>query len=376
MRVLYLSLSYVPSRRASSVHVMRMCAALARAGHEVELIAKPAHEPAPAGDHAFYGVAPSFTVTKLARPRRRGGGLVFAAAMARAVHARRAVVDLVYSRELTGALLAAKLRLPVVFEAHGIPDERFNRVALRSLARNPSLRGMVVISNALRRDLIAARMAPARAPLVVAHDAADPPADPVDFDRPVHAPPRIGYVGNLYEGRGIEMIIELARRMPELAFELVGGTDVDLAKWRARGLPANLTLTGFVPPGQLRARYQSFDVLVMPHPRSGVAAATGSDISRWTSPMKMFEYMATGAPIVASDLPVLGEVLGHERNALICSADDPGAWQDALHRLCTDRALARQLARTAHADLLREHTWDARVGRIFAGLGLGSAVAA
>jgi glycosyltransferase involved in cell wall biosynthesis len=349
---------------------MRMCAALSRAGHDVELVVKRSND-APDStldDHEFYGVAPTFTVTKLPRPKWRGGGVLFAAGVTRKLLARRTNVDLVYSRELVGALVAAELRLPVVFEAHGIPSERPQRAAMRRLASHRSLRGMVVISDALRRDLSDEGMLPRDRPVVVAHDAADPPVADAGA-RPHNLRPRIGYVGNLYAGRGIELILEVARRIPEFEVELVGGSEQDLARWRANGVPDNVRFAGFVPPAHLRERYQSFDVLLMPHLRTGVAAATGSDISRWTSPLKMFEYMASGTPIIASDLPVLGEVLAHERNALIAPADDISAWEQAVRRLCGDRKLASSLASQAYADLVREYTWDARARKIFDGLG-------
>jgi glycosyltransferase involved in cell wall biosynthesis len=60
--------------------------------------------------------------------------------------------------------------------------------------------------------------------------------------------------------------------------------------------------------------------------------------------------------------------LRHEHNALIAPADDVAAWQRAVERLAGDPALSRRLAQQAHADLVREHTWDARVRRIFEAL--------
>jgi glycosyltransferase involved in cell wall biosynthesis len=109
----------------------------------------------------------------------------------------------------------------------------------------------------------------------------------------------------------------------------------------------------------------------MPYPRSGIGVATGdSDTYRWCSPMKMFEYMATGAPIITSDLPVLGEVLRHEHNALVAPADDVASWQHAIARLVADPALAGRLAQQAFADLVQGHTWDTRVRSIFAALPL------
>jgi glycosyltransferase involved in cell wall biosynthesis len=368
VRILYLSLSYVPSRRASSVQVMKMCAALARRGHDVRLVAKAGHEAAPGGDHAFYAVEPTFAIDKVARPARRGGGLVYAAGMARVLARYRRWADLVYCRDPMGALLAAELGLPTVFEAHEVPTRWLRRAIVRAVTR-PRAVGIVSITDALRRDLAAAGVGGNGTPTVVAPDACDPPRNPV-APRPVRTP-TVGYVGSLYPGRGVELIIELARAMPGCTFRLVGGTESDLARWRDAGLPANVELLGFRPQAELPALYAGFDVVVMPHAATGVVGATGTvDISRWTSPMKMFEYMASGVPLVASDLPVLQEVLRDGDNALIAPAGDVARWRAALERLLADDDLRYRLARTAQADLARSYTWDARARTVMHGLGL------
>ena len=366
MRILYLSLSYVPSRRASSVQVMRMCAALARAGHQVRLCAKQSQEPAPDGDHAFYGVPPSFSLHKLPRPRRRGGGIVFSAAMAAQIVRHHRSTDLVFCRDLLGAVMADQARLPVLFEAHSLPASPLLRRLWRSLVSSPRLRRLVVISEALRRDVEAAGLLPRYGSVVVAHDAAEAPAQ-VTL-RGGAAPRKVGYVGSLYPGRGIEVIFELARRLPQLRFEVIGGTEADLARWRPTA-PPNATLHGFVPPGQLAARYAELDILLMPYARAGVGGPlAATDTSRWCSPMKMFEYMASGAPIVSSDLPVLQEVLLHEHNALIAPIDDLDAWQQAITRLCAEPQTREWLAGNALRDLRRLYTWDARAEKVLAGL--------
>lgn len=374
MNIVYVSLSYVPSRRASAVHVMKMCGALARAGHDVQLIAKRSNDPLDRAidAHAFYGVS-GFAIDVLARPRWRGGGVVFAVATLGALLARRLRTDLVYSRDLIGAIAALELRMPAVVELHGVPHDPRIRALVRRIVQHRLLGGLVVVSDALRRDLNAQALVPRHAPVIVAHDAADPPG-PIAVARARAGRPRIGYVGNLYPGRGIELVLELAARMPAYDFELVGGSTTDLATWRTRAVPPNVIFAGFVRPAELAVRYHSFDVVLMPYPRSGIGVASGAnDTSRWCSPMKMFEYMAAGVPIITSDLPVLGEVLRHEHNALVAPAGDVASWQDAVERLLTDRALAQRLARQAYAELVREHTWDARVRRIFAELSLDRA---
>jgi glycosyltransferase involved in cell wall biosynthesis len=350
---------------------MQMCAALARHGHDVTLVAKRGVEPTgDGGDHAFYGVPESFRIDKLPRPKRRGGGLVYAAGVAARIATLGRRADVIYCRDLVGAVIAGGLGLPVVFEAHGLPAQRWMQAAWRRLVAAPRFRGLVVISEALRADVDAAGLAPPRAPVVVAHDAADAPVNG-SARASLGAPPRVGYVGNLYPGRGVEMAIELARRMPGARFHIVGGSADDIARWQASSLPGNLVLHGFQAPASLHRFYREIDVLLMPYPRSAIVGPTrGLDTSRWCSPMKMFEYMASGAPMVSSDLPVLQEVLRDEHNALIAPAGDADAWQRAVERLLGDAQLRQRLAGAALEDLRRDYTWDARVERVVGGLSL------
>jgi glycosyltransferase involved in cell wall biosynthesis len=353
MRILYLSLSYVPSRRASTVQVMRMCEAFSELGHEVTLLAKQGHEATAdhLGAHAFYGVTESFEIERLRRPARRGGGLVYAASTAAAIARRRREIDLVYARDLVGGVIAAELGLPTAFEAHGIYELPLHRAMWRRMTGRPSFRGLVAISQAMVRELDATGLLPKRRPVLVAHSpaTANPGASP---RATVSARPRIGYVGNLYRGRGVELVVALAARMPHCDFELIGGSDADLAAWRAEGIGSNVMLRGFVAPARLAALYPELDVLLMPYPHAGIYGATQRiDTAGYCSPMKMFEYMASGVPIVASDLPVLQEILAHERNALIAPSGDLGAWQTAVQRLIEDRALRIALARRALVDV-------------------------
>ncbi|HTJ44214.1 MAG TPA: glycosyltransferase family 4 protein [Kofleriaceae bacterium] len=377
MRILYVSLSYIPSRRASSVQVMNMCAALAARGHEVTLLAKESEEQA-ARDmrlHAFYKVPETFVVEQLPRPKWRGGGFVYTGTVARRIAAARASGDLVYSRDLAGASMAAALGVPFVFEAHGVASAGWQRALIKRFARARACRGFVSISEALRRDLIDQGLVPADLPHVVAHDACDAALGRAPRAE-LSSPPRVGYVGNLYRGRGVELVFELARRMPAVRFELVGGNEQDLARVRGEGVPSNVVLHGFVAPASLGTLYAQMDVLLLPHPKSGVRGATGGmDISRWTSPMKMFEYMASGVPMIASDLPVLGEVLTDGVNATIAPAGDAAAWQASLERLLADPATRVRQAVRAQQDLRAEYTWSARAARVMLGLGLERATA-
>jgi glycosyltransferase involved in cell wall biosynthesis len=371
MRILYLSSSYVPSRRADGLQVMRMCAALARQGHEVRLVTKHCpsrEEPGVADVHDFYGVTQSFALLPLSRPVRRGGGLVFAWLLRRLLAAERGVTDLAYCRDALGAWQADRARLPFVFEAHvppqGAPLARLHRRFLAS----PRCRALIVISEALAERLRTTLPLRAGLPVVVAADAADPmpaAARPLPSSALAEASElHVGYVGQLYPGKGVDLVISLAGLAPESKFHLIGGEEDALAALRGRALPSNVILHGFVPPALLPAYYQRLDVLLLPYQRR-VSGATGrTDLAAWMSPMKMFEAMAAGKAILASDLPVLREVLAPEGNALLLPPDAVAAWAAALGRLEGDAELRHRLGARARADFEARYTWDARAAKV------------
>jgi glycosyltransferase involved in cell wall biosynthesis len=106
-------------------------------------------------------------------------------------------------------------------------------------------------------------------------------------------------------------------------------------------------------------------VLVAPFARR-VETDSGVDTSRWMSPMKVFEYMASGRPIVISDLPVLREVLRPDVDALMVEPEDPDALIAALEQLRDDPDLGARLAASALERVRSEFTWELRARRILA----------
>src|SRR5690606_19941153 len=95
-----------------------------------------------------------------------------------------------------------------------------------------------------------------------------------------------------------------------------------------------------------------------------VSVDGGGDTTRWMSPMKIFEYMALGLPIVCSDLPVIREILSDGITALLVPPNDPDAWSAALVRLRDEAALAERIARNALQQQRTEFNWVSRAEAI------------
>jgi glycosyltransferase involved in cell wall biosynthesis len=96
-----------------------------------------------------------------------------------------------------------------------------------------------------------------------------------------------------------------------------------------------------------------------------VAGSSGGDISRYLSPMKLFEYMACGRPILSSDLPVFREVL-NKKNAILLTPNDVNQWVECIELLQSDPEQRTKLAIQAKQDV-QQYTWEARAEHILTG---------
>ena len=372
MKIVFISSSRIPSRTANIVQVMRMCEAFAHNGHDVTLFGRHGESTA-ANDHAEYGVADCFQIIKCRWPAPRvPGGFLYSLQVAIMIKTRIRP-ELLYARNLPTLAAFTGSSLPMVFEAHYPPPPPWTLLAAR-IFRSRNFRRLVVTSEALRKEC--QRLFPwlPHDRIRVAPNTADP--RPVcswsEVDRYLAGRTnglRVGYVGSLYPGKGMEVVLPLAARCPEFDFHVVGGTEKDVRAWRDRSAGiTNLRLHGHVSPASTGAYCQAMDVLLAPY-QSRVMGADGQrDDVRWLSPLKIFEYMATGKAIVASDLPVLREVLRDGVNSLLVAPDDLTAWEHALRRL-QDEALRYCLGENALRTLKLSYTWSARASKVLAANG-------
>ncbi|EFK08224.1 glycosyltransferase, group 1 family protein [delta proteobacterium NaphS2] len=367
MHIAYLSASEIPSRTANSVHVMKMCNAFGTLGHQVVLYARSG-KPAKNDPYARYGVQDTFPIIRFPWPKLRVvGSLIYIFCVF--FHVLRSPrPDLFYSRYVYLIFLASFLGIPCIYEAHVFAAGSGARLLEKRLFRRRTFHRLVVISQALKKDYLKAYAALDKMKVIVAHDGADIPDEKSDgqMEKPMDgtAGLQVGYVGQLYPGKGMEIISQLAPRFPELTFHVVGGRDEDLDFWKERAGFRNLIFHGYVQPGDMGGYYRRFDIMLVPLQNKVTLERGRGDISRWTSPLKVFEAMAYGKAMVASDLPVLREVLQDGVTALMTPPDDIDSWSIALKDLMQNRTLMLKLGLAARKLLEAEYTWNRRVERV------------
>jgi glycosyltransferase involved in cell wall biosynthesis len=330
----------------------------------------------------FYGLAPHRNLRIVRLPvlprsapatlRNRGFLLTLSAACAAESLLGR--VDAFLTRDgVARALLAGRtlLRAPVIYEMHHVPShflemrhtmypdappvspERVARQAKIDRALYRRADAIVCVTSALR-DYLAEAFGP-RPRVHIVRSAVDLPAEP---PKPNPVPGLIMYVGQLYPWKGVDTLIHAMKRLPDARLEIIGGLPYEPDAARLEALARSIdvidrvTFRSFVPPGELGAHLARAAVAAVPLPDNAY--------SRWfTSPLKIFEAMGAGVPIVSSDLPAIREVLRDGSNALLVPPGDPDALAAGLRKVIEDSALAESLARQASRDV-ETYSWERR----------------
>jgi len=270
-------------------------------------------------------------------------------------------VDVVYVRhvKLARFLLRfrARLGIPLVFEAHAAAEDRDRKeVALeREVVENVD--GLVTISKALE-DCLRERYR-VSAPVCVAHDGVN--LGEVEPSEGVSSSPVVCYVGSFRKIKGVEVLLEAMRGLPEARLVLVGAIPGTEEAERVRGIVDNYGMSDRVDVIEHVPHREALKFL-----RSARVAAAPFIEDKGTvhgSPLKLFEYMAAGAPMVVTDLPSVREVVRDEETAVLVPPGDAESLREAIRRLLSDEALSGRL-RDGALRAVKEYSWEERAKRI------------
>jgi len=359
----YIASSPMPTRAANNVHVMKMCSALVKAGVSVQLffLDERQGEQNYTGLFNDFGIEDGFPFTPVLSKNGFRGHLTLAYKTALAGCSR------ILTRSLIAGYFTTLFERPTILELHK-PLHDHEYAMARECFRAPSFVKLIVITAALK-GWYEAKFPELKGRIAVLPDAADPLEGEADFElaNGGEASLHVGYSGQLYKGRGLELIVELAHDMPQLMFHIVGGQEKDIEYWRSETQDcSNVVFYGHIPHSKIGSFLQSVDVLVAPYQKEVFVHGNQRNTVQWMSPLKVFEYMASGKAMIVSDLPVIHEVLQSGDNAFLCGPDDHKEWQSALLKLAEDVGLRKRLGDRAKTEFLAKYTWKKRAQSISA----------
>ncbi len=369
MKIAYIAASVIPSWTANSVQVMKVCQALTQNGHEVHLFVPGKITTSWNDLRSHYGIQNEFPLYWLSvNPLMKKLDFVLNALN----RTKKLKLDLVYTRLLWAAFMASWMGMPVILEVHDRPVGRMGPWLFKRFLKSQGIKRIVLITHALKVILEQEFHLQFRlGETIIAPDGVDLERYKKNVDAS-SARAQLGledrltavYSGGFYEGRGLESLMELATRFPEVCFLWVGGKKDIVEIWTKKLVSAgvrNIHLTGFVPNEQLPLYQMAADILLMPYGKV-IAGSSGGNISDVSSPMKMFEYMAAGRVILTSDMPVLREVLD-ETNAAFYTSEDMQNMENVFATLLKDEGLRNKLASQALIDV-EKYSWRTRMQKI------------
>jgi len=378
LKVTYFASTDLLSRRANSLQIMKMCSALAHWTHHVTLVnfCSIRAKPDSASLSSFYSVATSFNVRNIFSLKQTNALSFLAATLFQLIYTylylRKAKPNFVFGRSLPAVWLSSVLGCETAFETHyPVWESRLHRIIFNHLLKSRGLRKIIVITEALKRDYL--KRYPELKPslFLVLPDAADEINTAVLVASPLRGKAgsqgglNIGYAGSLYHGKGIELILKLASILPNDNFHIFGGEDKEVSRyerWASARAVTNIFFYGFLCQKNLDNFIQSLDICLLPIQNMMLGAPSKSkktkNLSPYTSPMKLFQYMAHGKAIISSDLPVLREVID-ESLAHFATPDDPLAWAAEIEIL-RDESLRAQLGEKAQSRQKKQFTWKQR----------------
>jgi len=168
------------------------------------------------------------------------------------------------------------------------------------------------------------------------------------------------YLGSLHHWKGIDVLIKAMQYLPGIFLLVVGGNADNINYYHSfaeqHGVRNRVHFEGFVVPSRRFEYFHIADVCILPLKPVHIA-------SYFTSPLKLFEYMASGKPIVASDLPAIREILSHNINSILVPSDNPEALAGGVRYILENPAIGEKIARQAAVDVL-SYTWDKRTKKI------------
>ena len=265
--------------------------------------------------------------------------------------------DVVYSRSPCAARYCIELSIKTIFETHapGLDDMKH----LTMHANTACFLGLVTVTEELRHEYVGLGI-PQSKVLVL--------PDAIDLRRFAASPDKraareilglptneriVVYCGHLYPEKGVDVLVEASRFCPETRFYFVGGwpEQIERMKSLTAHLP-NVSFIGFEVNSRIPIWLASADILALPN-------SAKFHHARVTSPMKLYEYMASRRPIIATSIPALVGVLHHRESAFLVEPDSAAEMADAIHTLLGDERLASEIAAHAWAEVQR-NTWENR----------------
>ncbi|HLP89808.1 MAG TPA: glycosyltransferase [Nostocaceae cyanobacterium] len=268
---------------------------------------------------------------------------------------------LVHSRNWNFVKAAVRNGIPAIYEHHHHEDKPFDQ----DIVKSPLFQIAVTVIDTIRETMIANGMPSEK--VITLHNGFNrlfierQPEKAQAWREKLLQNQReylVVYSGALQQFKGIDVLIEVAKEMPNVQFACAGGKPAEVEyyqKLAQQQQVPNIAFLGYLLHNQLPSLLQAANILAHPH-CSGQAAT-------FTSPLKLFDYFASGVPVVATDIPSLTQFKTTDAIAAWCEPDHPHQFAQALQQVLTQ--YPRKITGYEHLiKFVQQFSWENRAAKI------------
>lgn len=360
-----------PSEKAASVFAAKSCEAFAEEGLEVTLLVPKRIGRFSENAYNFYGIKNNFKIVFLPTidlfPLKKFESLAFRLNLISFslsclfyLFFKAKKDDIVYSNETLPLFLSSYFFKNTFYEIHDFPEKKF--YFYKKLFKR--LKYILATNNWKKKKLEDLFSIDSNKIIY------EPNAVDIDYFNNISKEESrnkfnlsldkkiVVYGGHLYGWKGVDVLAESINYLPEdILVVFAGGTDIDTENFKKKYSHfKNIFITGYITRSDMFYWQKLADVLVLPN-------TAKEDISKYyTSPMKLFDYMASKNPIVASNIPSITEIL-NKKNSILVEPDNPKVLAEKIIWFFDNRKKTRILSEQAFKDV-QKHTWQERAKRI------------
>ena len=369
MNILYVGSPQLFKEGASSIHVARMCEAFAELNHNVELIL-PINKNELESFFIYYDVRERFKISPTIGFKYGPLRHFFHGILSFFKLILKKEYDFIVTRNITFAYLMSFFKSKIIIDIHHPPVNYISRLAIKRFIDSKNISKITCNSEGTKENI--ERSYNFSNKLEVLHNGVNlktfkPNKDLDSFKSQLKVPKNckiVSYVGNTYIGRGIEKIIELSKFNKEIFFLIVGGEDSDniLYQKKINDSQKNILFTGHVKNSDIPNFLAISDILLIPYD-TDFTIKGGSKALEYSSPIKLFEYLSSGKPIIASNLPSISRILSDGSDSILVNPDSFNDLNAALSSLLASKELSSKISEES-LKLSKQFTWVGRAKRM------------
>lgn len=339
MKICYLSNTAMPSKVASAIQIVKMCEAFSELGNEVKLITTNVSK-SKKNIFKYYNIKKKFKIEKIFFFQKFPLGIWYY--LFSIISVRKAIKfksDIFVTRNYFSCFLLTLLNKKVIMELHHdlIEESRIVRTLFffHNFLNSKSIVRIIAITNSIKYHYINKYGLEEKKIIVLASGSSIKKNFCFNKNKKKL---RIGYFGSVYRSRGFELIIKLARIDKNNDYYIFGDLKKKINFLRNNNSNKNLFWQNYIPYNDVPKYLQKMDILILPYVSAITKAGNVGNITKFTSPLKLFDYLRVGRVILCSNFSVLKEILTNNKNAIfIKNYKNPHSWKLEINKISNSK---------------------------------------